>query len=62
MRREQTSLQVFPTGYDTNWAIQPQKMVRGLKFQILKEGGLFYLCSENDSADQLGGYGTADLF
>ena len=24
----------FTTRFDTNWAVQPQKMARGLKFQI----------------------------
>ena len=24
----------FPTRSDANWAVQPQKMARGLKFQI----------------------------
>ena len=32
---------------DTNRAVQPQKIARGLKFWILKEEGLYYLCSEN---------------
>ena len=30
-------------------------MARGLKFQILKIEGLYYLCSENKGADQLRG-------
>ena len=33
-------------------AIQPQKMARGLKFQIKEVDGLFYLCCEKN-ADQL---------
>ena len=37
------------TRSDTNQAVQPQKMARGLK---LVEG-LYYLCSENKGADQL---------
>ena len=51
----------FPTWSDTNQAVQLQKMARGLKFRILKEEGLYYLCSENKGADQLGGYREADL-
>ena len=51
----------FPTRSDTNQAVQPQKMARGLKFQIKKEGGLYYQCSENKGADQLRGYREADL-
>ena len=46
---------------DTNQAVQPQKMARGLKFRILKVEGLYYLCSENKDADQLRGYREADL-
>ena len=36
-------------------------MVTGLKFRILKVGGLYYPCSENKGADQLHGYREADL-
>ena len=36
-----------------NWAVQPQKMARDLKFQVNKVEGLYYLCSENKGADQL---------
>ena len=36
-------------------------MARGLKFRIYEEEGLYYLCSENKGADQLRGYGEADL-
>ena len=32
-RREKTCLG-FPTRSDTVWAVQPQKMSRGVKFQI----------------------------
>ena len=46
---------------DTNLAVQPQNMARGLKFQILEVHGVYYLCSENKVADQLCGYRTADL-
>ena len=51
----------FPTRSDTNRAVQPQKMARGLKYGILKVEGLYYLCSENKGADQLCGNRTADL-
>ena len=47
--------------FDTNQAVQLQKMARGLKFQIQKVGGLYYLCSENKGADQLRGHHEADL-
>ena len=36
-------------------------MARGLKFQIKKVEGLYYLCSENKGADQLRGKCEADL-
>ena len=45
-----------PTWSDTNQAVQLQKMARGLKFRILNVEGLYYLCSENNGADQLRGY------
>ena len=51
----------FPTRSDTNWAVQPQEMTGGLKFQIYKAEGWHYLCSENKGADQLRGYHAADL-
>ena len=51
----------FPTRSDINQAVQLQKMDRGLKFQIEKVEGLYYLCSENKDADQLRGYREADL-
>ena len=38
---------------DTNRAVQSQKKVRSLKFQILEEEGLYYPCGENKGADQL---------
>ena len=44
---------VFPTRSDTNRTVQPQYMVRGLKFRIEEEEGLYYICSENKGADQL---------
>ena len=50
---------VFLTRSDINRAVQPQKMARGMKFQIWKVEGivLFVLC-ENKGADQLCGYCT----
>ena len=45
----------FPTRSDTNQAVQPQKMARGLKFCISEVDGLYYLCSENKGDDQLRG-------
>ena len=51
----------FPTRSNTNQAVQLWKMARGLKFRILKVDGLYYLWSENKSADQLRGYREADL-
>ena len=39
------------TRSDTNQAVQPQKMVRDLKFRIQEVEGLYYLCSENKGAD-----------
>ena len=51
----------FPTRSDTNQALQPQKMARGLKIKIYKDDGLYYLCKENIGADQLRGYHAADL-
>ena len=38
---------------DTNRAVQPQKMARGLKFRIEEVEGLYYQCSENKGADRL---------
>ena len=51
----------FPTRSDTNWAVQSQKMARGLKFWIEVIEGLYYLYSENKGADQLRSYCAADL-
>ena len=51
----------FPTWSDTNRAVQPQKMARGLKFRTVKVEGLYSLYSENKGADQLRGYREADL-
>ena len=51
----------FSTWSDTNQAVQLQKMDRGLKFQIKKVEGSYYLCSENKGADQRRGHREADL-
>ena len=51
----------FPTRSDTNWAVQPQKMARGLKFRITVVEGLYFPYSENKGSDQQGSYGAADL-
>ena len=46
----------FPTWSNTNQAVQLQKIARGLKFQIKKVEGLYYLCKENKGTDQLRDY------
>ena len=51
----------FPTKSYTNRAVQPQKVVRSLKFRIKEVEGLYNPCSENKGADQLRGYREADL-
>ena len=51
----------FPTSFDTNRAVQPQKMARNWEFLIWVVDELYYLCSENKGADQLRGYREADL-
>ena len=52
----------FLTRPDTNCAVvQPQKMARGLKFGIKKVEGFYYLCSENNGANQLRDCCAADL-
>ena len=45
---------------DTNQAVQPQKMDRGLEFRILVVKGLYFPYSENKGADLLRGYREAD--
>ena len=42
----------FLTRFDTNQAVQPQEMARGVKLQIWKVEGLYYLCSKKKGADQ----------
>ena len=51
----------FPTRSDTNQAVQPHKMARGLKIWIEEVEELYYPCSENKGADQLRAYWEADL-
>ena len=41
------------TRSDTNWAVQPPKMVRGLKFRIWEVEELYCLSSENKGPAQL---------
>ena len=41
--------------------VQSQKMVRGWKFWIKEEKGLYYPSSENKGVDQLRSYYEADL-
>ena len=50
----------FPTRFDTNLAVNPQNMARGLKFYIKDIDGLHYLWSENKVANQL--HGLKKLF
>ena len=51
----------FLTRSDTNQAVQPHKIARGSKFCMNEVEGLYYLCSENNGADQLRIYYKADL-
>ena len=60
-RREKTGLRGFRRGSNTNQAVQPQNMVRGLKFVTYGVEGLYYPFSENKGADQLRGDREADL-
>ena len=60
-RSEKNRSSDFPTSFDTNRAVQRQKMDRGLKFRIYVVEELYYLYSENKGADQLRGYREADL-
>ena len=49
-RIKRKSVFLVPTRSDTNHALQPQKMARGLKFLILDVEGLYYLCSKNEDS------------
>ena len=46
---------------DINQAVQAQKQARSLKFRIYEEEEVCYTRSKNNGADQLRGYGEADL-
>ena len=50
----------FLTRFNTNPAVQIQKMARGLKFPIYEVEGLYYLCNVNKGVDQLYGFCAAD--
>ena len=50
------------TWFDTNQAVQLQKMARSLKFRIQKVEGLYYLFSENKGADQLRVFHICKMF
>ena len=41
----------FPTRSDTNQAVQPQEMAKGLRFWIWKAEGLYFPSGENKGAD-----------
>ena len=58
MRNQQSG---FPTKLDKNRPVQSQKQARTLKIWILKEEEMYYLCRENNGADQLCSNCTADL-
>ena len=45
----------------TQTGLYSHRKARSLKFQILEGEGLYYPCSENNGADQLCCYCTADL-
>ena len=51
--RKPTRIFGFLTLSDTNWPVQPLKKAISMKFRILEEEGLYYLCSENKGADHL---------
>ena len=46
---------------DTNQAVQPQKIARGLKYRIEEVQVLYYPCSDNKGTGQLRGYCGDDL-
>ena len=52
---------VFGVSKQVQAQTRPQKIARGLKFQILQVEELHYLCSKNKDNDQLRGYCAADL-
>ena len=49
--------------FDTNWAVQSMKMIRGLKFGIKEVDGLYmyFLYSEDKNTDQLPDYRAAEF-
>ena len=47
---------MFPNSSDTNRAVRPQKLAKGLKFRKLEEEGAAYLCSENKGANPVRGH------
>ena len=51
----------LPTKFDTNQTVQPQKMARSFKFRIKEVKGVYCLCSEIKSVDQLHGHCAAYL-
>ena len=51
----------YLTRFDTNQAVQPQKIAIGLKVQGEEGEGVYYLCSENKAADQLHNYHSGNL-
>ena len=53
----------FSTRSDTNWAVQPQKMARGMKLQIYLASRwiVVSVLRENKGTDQLCRYRAADL-
>ena len=51
--REKICFRFFSTRSDTNRALQPQKIARGLKFQSYQVKGLYFLCSTIEGADEL---------
>ena len=54
-------LEVSDLRANTNLALQPQKLARGMEFQNKKVKGFYYLCSENKGVGQSHGNRTADL-
>ena len=58
---ENTGLQGFPTGSNTNWPVQSEKKRKSLKVWIRVDVELYYSRSENKNADQMCSYCTAYL-
>ena len=51
----------FPTTSNTDQAVQPQEMARGLKIRNYEIEELYYLYRENINADQIRGNYAVDL-